>query len=139
VKPGEELELLFGIADAGDGLLTSTVLLDSLEWSVNESQVVTGDVCKLGGTGSCGSCLNTQITKCCADPLLACQKDDGGSSNGCNGILSCLQICAGNAACQQGCYDTRPGGQAEYNAYRDCLYGPAADPTNLGACGAICK
>jgi hypothetical protein len=37
VKPGEEFELLLGISDAGDGILDSTVLLDSFEWLATPS------------------------------------------------------------------------------------------------------
>jgi hypothetical protein len=143
VKPGEEFELLFGIADAGDGILDSTVLLDSFQWSANEGQVQTGDECKLGGAGSCTSCLSSQIPKCCDAQYTACINDkEGGSGSfnpGCNGILNCIQVCAGNAQCQQSCYDSRPNGQPEYDAYRDCLYGPAGDPDNFGACGKSCQ
>ncbi|MCS6901765.1 MAG: choice-of-anchor L domain-containing protein, partial [Polyangiaceae bacterium] len=143
VKPGEEFEIIFGISDAGDGILDSTVLLDSFEWSANEGKVQTGDECKLGGSGSCASCLSKQIPTCCEKEYTACIEDKEGGSGafnpGCNGILNCIQICAGNAQCQQQCYDTRPNGQPEYNAYRDCLYGPANDPDNSGACGKVCQ
>jgi Cys-rich repeat protein len=37
VNPGEEFELLFGISDAGDGVLDSTVLIDAFQWLATPS------------------------------------------------------------------------------------------------------
>jgi hypothetical protein len=46
VKPGEEFELLLGISDAGDGILDSTVLLDSFQWLATPSSGPTTEPAK---------------------------------------------------------------------------------------------
>ena len=126
----------FGVSDAGDGILASTVLVDNFVWSANSGTLGTGNACKLGGTGTCSQCLQgASLGKgCCATQYNTCLGDAE-----CAKIASCTGFCSGNAACIKSCYDSFLGGQKAYDTVLQCYYATVIpDPKDKGACGVAC-
>jgi hypothetical protein len=139
VTPGSEFTLTFAIADSGDGALASTVIIDDFQWSADAGTVNTGNACLLGGTGTCAPCVGaaTNTKGCCAADYDVCTSDN--TQGGCNKLLGCISVCNGNTSCEAQCHAAHTAGEPAYNSLLQCLYGDAADPKNLGACGVVCK
>lgn len=136
VTPGQEFDLDWGVSDASDGVLASTVIIDDFVWSANPGTVQTGNACLLGGGGTCPACINTASVApgCCAKDYAACEAE---GPSGCQGILNCIGICKGVQSCEDGCVAGFPPGQAEYTKLLTCYYGDNT-AANKGACGVAC-
>jgi hypothetical protein len=83
-----------------------------------------GPVCE--GKASCAECFTCAKSGPCAEALSACQNDAS-----CVGLDQCMQICAADQECQQGCYQSNPTGAQSYDAMMGCLY--------CTACPTSCK
>jgi hypothetical protein len=137
VTPGSFITLRFGIADAGDGILASAVVLDDFQWSANPGTVATKS-CHTGDPGGdCNTCIEDAASGCCSSQFQACKFDT--ADNGCNALSQCLSFCNGIAACETQCHATHTEGEPAWDALLLCWYGNGQtmneDP---GACGKAC-